>query len=102
MNTADKAILRPADVQRFARGSGYAFCPVCVRLVELIPFDKAATLFRTDLQDIQFLARRGEVHRLHNQNGSLMACRGSLFECFDRRRTRLLTSGMPQGRKLAP
>ena len=76
------------------RRSGRAFCPVCSKQVDLLAFDHAAELFHTDLQDIQFLTKRGEVHQIHNRKGQLMVCAVSLFECFDSRRTRLLDSGI--------
>ncbi|MEK7855085.1 MAG: hypothetical protein AAB288_03270 [Acidobacteriota bacterium] len=78
----------------FLRRSGHAYCPVCTKQVELIKFEDAAELFHTDLQDIQFLTRGGEVHQIHNRKGRVMACSVSLFECFDNRRTRLLDSGI--------
>ncbi len=88
----------PVDVSasgRFdLRRSSYAFCPVCAKQVELFAFAKAAELFHTDLQDIQFLAANGSVHQIHNRKGKLMVCSVSLFECFDARRTRLLESGI--------
>ncbi len=76
------------------RRSTHAFCPRCDKQVELISFEKAADLFHTDLQDIQFLTKNGAVHQLHNRKGRLMACSVSLFECFDARKTRLLDSGI--------
>lgn len=76
------------------RRSGRAFCPVCSKQVDLLGFEHSAELFHTDLQDIQFLAKRGEVHQIHNRKGMLMVCAVSLFECFDKRRTRLLDSGI--------
>ncbi len=75
------------------RRSSHAFCPVCAKQIELISFEDAAKLFHTDLQDIQFLAKSGGIHQLHNRKGEVMACSPSLFECFDNRRTRLLDSG---------
>ncbi len=47
----------------FIRRSGHAFCPVCSKQVELMSFDNAASLFHTDLQDIEFLAKHGECTR---------------------------------------
>ncbi len=79
------------------RRSGHAYCPVCSKPVELISFTEAADLFHTDLQDIQFLTKSGEVHQIHNRKGKLMACTVSLFECFDNRRTRLLDSSIFDG-----
>ncbi len=75
------------------RLSGYAFCPVCERHIELISFEDSAKIFKTDLQDIEFLAKRGDLHRIYNRNARLMVCSVSLFECFERRQTRLLDSG---------
>lgn len=82
----------------FLRRSGHAFCPVCQKQVELIGFEAAGELFHTDLQDIQFLAKSGSVHQVHNRKGKPMICTPSLFECFDNRKTRLLESGIVKGR----
>ncbi len=78
----------------FLRRSGHAYCPVCAKQIELISFNDAADLFNTDLQDIEFLAKHGDLHQIHNRKGKLMICTVSLFECFDARRTRLLDSGI--------
>lgn len=76
------------------RRSNHAFCPVCEKEVELISFEDAATLFHTDLQDIEFLAKKGDVHQVHNRKGKVMACTPALFDCFEKRKTRLLDSGI--------
>jgi hypothetical protein len=76
------------------RRSSHAFCPVCEKQVELISFADAATLFHTDLQDIQFLTNKGDVHQVHNRTGKVMACSPALFDCFENRKTRLLDSGI--------
>ena len=76
------------------RRSNCSFCIVCSKQVELLTFDRAAELFHTDLQDIEFLAKQGDVHQLHNRKGRIMVCAPSLFECFEKRRTRLLDSGI--------
>ena len=76
------------------RRSGHAFCPVCDKQVELISFESAAKLFHTDIQDIQFLTKNGEVHQVYNRKGRVIASAPSLFECFDNRKTRLLDSGI--------
>ncbi|MBK9153932.1 MAG: hypothetical protein IPM25_06900 [Chloracidobacterium sp.] len=76
------------------RRSAHAFCLVCSKQVELISFDRAAELFHTDLQDIEFLAKAGSIHKVHNRKGKVLACINSLFECFDNRRTRLLDSSI--------
>jgi hypothetical protein len=74
------------------RTSNFAICPLCDKLVELYNYAHAATLFHTDLQDIEYLANIGSVHRLHNRKGEVMICGISLFHCFDNRKTRLLDS----------
>ena len=76
------------------RRSSRAFCPVCGKQVDLVAFARAAELFHTDLQDIEFLIKHGDVHQIHNRKGQVMACAPSLFECFEVRRTRLLDSGI--------
>ena len=76
------------------RRSSHAFCPVCSKQVELLSFEQAAELFNTDLQDIEFLAKQGGIHQIHNRKGRLMVCSTSLFNCFDNRRTRLLDVGI--------
>lgn len=85
----------PLDSQKLLlRRSSHAYCPVCTKQIELISFKDAADLFHTDLQDIEFLAKRGDLHQIHNRKGKVMICTGSLFECFDARQTRLLDSGI--------
>lgn len=76
----------------YLRLSGQAPCVVCGRQVKLVGFEDAAEIFSTDVQDIEYLAKNREVHRIHNRAGELMICSDSLFECFDNRRTRLLDS----------
>ncbi len=83
----------PSPNKLFLRRSGHAFCPVCAKQIELISFKDAAELFHTDQQDIEFLAKRGDLHQIHNRKGKIMICTVSLFECFDARQTRLLDSG---------
>jgi hypothetical protein len=92
--TAEYTIDRASSGGLSLRRSGYAFCPVCAKQVELISFENAANLFHTDMQDIQFLAKHGDVHQVHNRQGTVMACTVSLFECFENRKTRLLDSGI--------
>lgn len=74
------------------RRSGFALCPLCDKAVDLLSFDAAAKAFNTDVQDIEYLARIGSLHRVHNRSGKLMICTISLFECFENRQTRLLDS----------
>ena len=71
---------------------GLTYCPRCDKVVELLSFDDAARAYNTDLQDITWLAEEGSLHRLHNRRASLMICGLSLFNVFENRRTRLLTS----------
>lgn len=74
------------------RRSRFAFCPACSKIVELMTFAAAADAFKTDMQDIDLLARNGSLHRVHNRYGEVMVCSISLFDCFDNRKTRLLDS----------
>ena len=75
------------------RRSRQAFCPVCAEQSKLVPFEDAAARYNTDLQDIEYLSNRGEIHKVHNRRGRLMICDRSLSACFESRRTRLLDSG---------
>lgn len=86
------ALTRPSSRPRKLRTANFAVCPLCEKLVELLEFTSAATIFHTDLQDIEFLTNAGSVHRVHNRKGAVMVCSNSLFNCFDNRRTRLLDS----------
>lgn len=74
------------------RRSSFALCPICDKVVDLLAYDHAAELFHTDRQDIEYLTDSGAVHRVHNRKGVVMVCSISLFECFEKRRTRLLDS----------
>ena len=74
------------------RRSGFTFCPRCDKAVELLSFDEAAKSFNTDIQDIEILAKRGDLHRLHNRRAQVMICSVSLFDFFEGRQTRLLDS----------
>ena len=82
-----------SDPGSFFRHSGSAYCPVCKKPVDLISIDDAAELFHTDHNDIEFLASRHRLHRVHNKTGKVMICSTSLFECFEDRQTRLLDPG---------
>lgn len=83
------------------RNSVSAFCPVCGKVVELMTFPAAAAAFNTDLQDIEFLAGNHSLHRVHNYWGEIMVCSNSLFNCFDNRKTRLLSSHFAEKPTLA-
>jgi hypothetical protein len=74
------------------RLNSIAPCLVCGKPVELLTQEAAAELFNTDTQDIEFLAKHGDLHRIHNRTGRVMICSISLFECFESRQTRLLAS----------
>jgi hypothetical protein len=83
----------PSSVgKRFPRQHDRAFCIVCDKPVELLGFQVSADLFKTDVQDIEYLASRSEIHRLHNSRGEVMICAASLFASFGERPTRLLDS----------
>jgi len=72
------------------RRSHSAYCLRCEKIVELFTFEEAAECFNTDERDIEFLANRLMLHRIHNKKGLVMVCSISLFECFETRATRLL------------
>ena len=74
------------------RTSNFAVCPLCDKMVELYEYSHAASLVHTDLQDIEYLAKVGSVHRVHNRKGEVRVCGISLFDCFENRKTRLLDS----------
>jgi hypothetical protein len=92
--TAEGSFDQASSRRLSLRRSSNAFCPICSKQIELISFEDAAKLFHTDLQDIEFLTNQGDVHRVHNRKGKVMACSVSLFDCFENRRTRLLDSGI--------
>jgi hypothetical protein len=85
-------IERPSTGAKIFRNSNSVFCSLCMRAVDLLTVAEAADLFRTDVQDIQYLAKQALVHPFSNRIGVLMICRDSLFACFENRRTRLLDS----------
>ena len=69
-----------------------AYCPKCEKPVDLLSHERSADLFKTDIQDIEFLAKQNLIHRVHNRKGTVLICSNSLFDCFDSRSTRLLDS----------
>lgn len=81
------------DPENFLRHTSSAYCPVCEKPVDLMSFEDAAELFHTDRYDIEFLASRKRLHRVHNKAGHVMICSISLFECFEDRQTRQLDPG---------
>lgn len=88
LDSFDRAFFDTGRFRRMTR----AFCPVCRKLVGLISFADSAERFNTDIQDISYLAGKGELHRLYNRRAELMICESSLLECFENRTTRLLIS----------
>ncbi len=90
MNLKTDGSFRPGKIA--LRRSSFALCPLCDKVVDLLAYDHAAELFHTDAQDIEYLVGTGAVHRVHNRKGVVMVCSISLFECFEKRRTRLLDS----------
>jgi hypothetical protein len=71
----------------YLRRLGFAFCPVCEKPVELLSFDAAAELFKTNVRDIESLAEGSELHRVHNRKGLVLICSDSLFTCINSRET---------------
>lgn len=74
------------------RFRGHSFCPVCDKAVELLSFAEAARSYKTDVQDITWLAGNGALHRLHDRQANVMICASSLAQVFEDRPTRLLDS----------
>ena len=56
------------------RRSHSAYCLRCEKIVELFTFEEAAECFNTDERDIEFLANRLMLHRIHNKKGLVMIC----------------------------
>ncbi len=86
-----RPIKRPAIVS-FATHRTEVFCPVCQEIVLAISPAEAARLFKTDLQDVQFLLKNNMIHAVREDQAVVSICRTSLENCFERRRTRLLDS----------
>ena len=86
MNTSSELNIGNVSV----RLSDHAFCPICQKLMKLVSFADAATIFKTDEDDITGLAESLRLHRVHNRHGKIMICTDSLFRCFDDRQTRIL------------
>ena len=62
-------------------------------------YDAAANLFKTDWQDIAFLAESCRLHRVHNKRGKVMICTLSLFDYFESSETRPLDPNFPVSRR---
>jgi len=84
-------IERPAAVT-FSTHRSRVFCSHCQEIVTVITAVGAASLFNTDLQDIQFLLSKNEVHVVRQDPAVISICRKSLEHCFETRQTRLLDS----------
>ena len=85
----------PNSETNVVRHSGHAFCPVCEKPVDLLSFSAAARLFKTDRQDITFLAESCRLHRVHNKRGQVIICALSLFDFFERGRQNRSTPIFP-------
>ena len=89
---ADGRIHRPAtSKESFVNGRKH-FCTYCMLDVEWVTVREAAAVFNTDAQDIVYLIERSELHVRTGISEPLFVCRNSLFDCFERRKTRLLDS----------
>ena len=84
-------ISRPVSVS-FSTEQSTAFCRSCRDLVEIATAIEAATIFKTDLQDIRFLLDSGDIHLAQPRRPILAICKRSLEHCFETRKTRLLDS----------
>ena len=84
---------RPTNEERATlRLLGLTFCPRCDRVVELMSFEDAARCYNTDIEDIIRLSDGRGLHRLYDRKANLKICGLSLFDVFERRRTRPLTA----------
>lgn len=86
-----KPIERPASVS-FSTGSTQTFCSECQQIVVTVTVAEAAEAFNTDIQDIGFLLRKGEIHMIRRDPAIISICRNSVEWCFESRQTRLLDS----------
>jgi len=85
-------IQRPTtSKESFVNGRKH-FCTYCMLDVEWVTVREAAAVFNTDAQDIAYLIEGSELHIRKGISEPLFVCRNSLFDCFDRRKTRLLDS----------
>ena len=84
-------IERPSSVT-FSTHRSRVFCSHCQQIVTVVTVAEAARLFNTDLQDIQFLLGKDDIHAVRQDQGVISICRASLENCFESRQTRLLDS----------
>ncbi|MEQ1762497.1 MAG: hypothetical protein ABL984_05040 [Pyrinomonadaceae bacterium] len=84
-------IERPSIVT-FSTTRSRLFCSHCQDIVTVLTAVAAASLFNTDLQDIQFLLSKHEIHTVRQDPAVMSICRVSLENCFEKRQTRLLDS----------
>lgn len=57
-----------------------AYCPVCVREVEVLGAAQAAAVLDTDFASFNCLLAAGRLHAIATLSGSLCICKDSLFE----------------------
>lgn len=65
---------------KLRRSKSKAFCLLCRIRVNLKSFQQAADYCRTNELEVQFLAERNELHRIHNSKGEIRICAESLRE----------------------
>lgn len=88
----DVHIQRPITSKESFVNARKHFCTYCMLDVEWVTVREAAEVFNTDAQDIAYLIERSELHIRKGISEPFFVCRNSLFDCFDRRKTRLLDS----------
>ena len=84
-------IERPTTVT-FSTTRSRVFCSQCHEIVAVLTAVEAASQFNTDLQDIQFLLNKDDIHSVRQDPAIISICRASLDRCFEMRQTRLLDS----------
>jgi hypothetical protein len=68
------------------RSRGKAFCVSCQRQVNLITFDTAIIVLCVNPDDFLRLLEEGNIHRLHNSKGKILACLNSVKKVAARRK----------------
>lgn len=84
-------IRRPAIVS-FSTDRSQTFCSECQQIVTTVNAAQAAAAYNTDLQDIGFLLKKGEIHMVRRDPAVISICLASLEFSFESRQTRLLDS----------
>jgi hypothetical protein len=86
---------RPVNSQSLGtvvlRRKNRAYCPLCEKLITLVPVAEAANFFRSDQEEVERLVVAGELHRIHDRAGEVMICGESLFKSFEERQTKRLS-----------